>query len=151
MKKRITFSLLAVGLLGMLGVGTAYAHGFFGMPRENMLERKAELFSMTTRELQAELDSGKTFHEIMEEQGISQEDMQATMHQMREEGLGQGRIKMLEDKAELFGMTQEELAGKLHTKKSAISRIENHAEDIKLSTLEKFTRALGRHLRVEIA
>lgn len=31
---------------------------------------------------------------------------------------------------EQTGITQEELAQKLHTKKSAISRIENHAEDI---------------------
>lgn len=49
------------------------------------------------------------------------------------------------------GLTQEELAEKLHTKKSAISRIENHAEDIKLSTLEKFANALGKHLRLEVA
>ena len=48
------------------------------------------------------------------------------------------------------GLTQEQLAGKLHTKKSAISRIENHAEDIKLSTLENFARALGKSLRVEV-
>jgi len=30
------------------------------------------------------------------------------------------------------GLTQEEIAQRLHTKKSAISRIENHAQDIKL-------------------
>lgn len=49
------------------------------------------------------------------------------------------------------GLTQEELARKLDTKKSAISRIENHAEDIKLSTLEKFAHALGKQLRLEVA
>jgi ribosome-binding protein aMBF1 (putative translation factor) len=49
------------------------------------------------------------------------------------------------------GLTQEELAIKLDTKKSAISRIENHAEDIKLSTLEKFAHALGKQLRLEVA
>ena len=32
----------------------------------------------------------------------------------------------------------------MNTQKSAISRIENHAEDIKLSTLEKFTQAIGQ-------
>ena len=45
------------------------------------------------------------------------------------------------------GMTQEELADILKTKKS---RIENHAEDIKLSTLEKFVNALGKHLKLEV-
>ena len=49
------------------------------------------------------------------------------------------------------GLTQEELADRLHTKKSAISRIENHAEDIKLSTLEKFAHALGKHLQIKVA
>ena len=48
------------------------------------------------------------------------------------------------------GLTQEQIATKLHTKKSAISRIENHAEDIRLSTLERFATVLGRKLEVSI-
>ncbi len=48
------------------------------------------------------------------------------------------------------GLTQEELAQKLNTKKSAISRIENHAEDIRLSTLEKVAEALGKTLKLSI-
>jgi ribosome-binding protein aMBF1 (putative translation factor) len=57
---------------------------------------------------------------------------------------------MLRQAREAAGLTQEELAVKLHTKKTAISRIENHAEDIKLSTLEKVASALGKQLRVSI-
>ena len=49
------------------------------------------------------------------------------------------------------GLTQEEVAAKLQTKKSAISRIENHAEDIRLSTLENFAEAVGKHLQLEVA
>ena len=49
------------------------------------------------------------------------------------------------------GLTQDDLAEKLHTKKSAISRIENHAEDIRLSTLEKFAEAIGKRLTLKIA
>ena len=41
---------------------------------------------------------------------------------------------MLKEAREAAGITQEELAIRLSTKKSAISRMENHAEDIKLST-----------------
>ena len=48
-------------------------------------------------------------------------------------------------------LTQEELAQKLHTQKTAISRIENHAEDIKLSTLEKVATALSKRLKISIA
>jgi len=57
---------------------------------------------------------------------------------------------MLKVAREEAGLTQEQLAKKLNTKKTAISRIENHAEDIKLSTLEKFAQALGKSLRVEV-
>jgi len=49
------------------------------------------------------------------------------------------------------GMTQEDLARKLRTKKTAFSRIENHAEDIKLPTLERVAGALGKRLHVRIA
>ncbi len=49
------------------------------------------------------------------------------------------------------GLTQEDLAIKLNTKKSAISRIENHAKDIKLSTLENFAQSIGKELKISIA
>ena len=51
---------------------------------------------------------------------------------------------------ERAGLTQEELAGKLNTKKSAISRIENHSEDIRLSTLFHYVEALGKKLQLSI-
>lgn len=57
---------------------------------------------------------------------------------------------MLRQARENAGLTQEELARKLKTKKSAISRIENHAEDIRLSTLEKVAEALGKTLTLSI-
>ena len=58
---------------------------------------------------------------------------------------------MLRQAREAAGLTQDELARRLKTKKTAISRIENHAEDIKLSTLERVASALGRRLEVKIA
>ncbi|OGQ93957.1 MAG: transcriptional regulator [Deltaproteobacteria bacterium RIFOXYD12_FULL_57_12] len=48
------------------------------------------------------------------------------------------------------GMTQEQIAHELHTTKSVISRMENHAIDIRLSTLEKFAKAVGRHIHVAL-
>ncbi len=47
------------------------------------------------------------------------------------------------------GITQEELAAKLKTKKSVISRIENHAEDIRLSTLNRYAETLGKTLKIQ--
>ena len=57
---------------------------------------------------------------------------------------------MLREARERAGITQETIARKLRTKKSAISRIENHAEDIRLSTLGKYAKALGMKLRVRL-
>jgi len=57
---------------------------------------------------------------------------------------------LLRQAREDAGLTQEQIAEKLNTKKSAISRMENHAEDIRLSTLEKFAEALGKKMEVAI-
>lgn len=58
---------------------------------------------------------------------------------------------LLRQAREEAGLTQEELAKRINTKKTAISRIENHAEDIKVSTLEKFAKALGKKLSISLA
>lgn len=69
-----------------------------------------------------------------------------------DEGYEQFKVgAMLRQARETSGLTQEELAYRLKTKKTAISRIENHAEDIKLSTLERVAAALGKRLQVSIA
>jgi HTH-type transcriptional regulator/antitoxin HipB len=69
-----------------------------------------------------------------------------------DKGYEQFKIGVLLKQARLdAGLTQEQVAEKLHTKKSAISRIENHSEDIRLSTLENFAEAVGRSLRLEVA
>ncbi|MBN2356266.1 helix-turn-helix transcriptional regulator [candidate division KSB1 bacterium] len=49
------------------------------------------------------------------------------------------------------GVTQEEIAKKLHTQKSAISRIENHSYDMRLSTLKMYAEALGKKLTLSIS
>ena len=69
-----------------------------------------------------------------------------------EEGYENFKIGVLLRRArEEAGITQEELAEKLQTKKSAISRIENHSEDIRLSTLKGYLEALGKKLHLSIS
>ena len=69
-----------------------------------------------------------------------------------EEGYEQFKIGvMLRQAREAEGLTQDELAKRLKTKKTAISRIENHAADIKLSTLERVASALGKRLHIHIS
>jgi transcriptional regulator with XRE-family HTH domain len=68
-----------------------------------------------------------------------------------DEGYEQFKIgMMIREARESAGLSQEELAKRLQTKKTAISRIENHAEDIKLSTLERVASSLGKRLKVSI-
>lgn len=48
------------------------------------------------------------------------------------------------------GMTQEELALKIGTKKSFISRVENGHVDIQLSTLSRLFNGLGKRVAVTL-
>jgi HTH-type transcriptional regulator/antitoxin HipB len=57
---------------------------------------------------------------------------------------------LLKQAREEAGLTQAEVAKRLKTKKSAISRIENHAEDIKLSTLKRFAQAVGKEISLQV-
>ena len=68
-----------------------------------------------------------------------------------DEGYRNFRIGVMLKQARLnTGMSQVEVAKKLKTHKSAISRIENHAEDVKLSTLVNYAEALGKKLDILI-
>jgi hypothetical protein len=49
------------------------------------------------------------------------------------------------------GINQEEVARRLETRSTVISRIENHVEDIKLSTSERVAGALGKFIQISIA
>jgi HTH-type transcriptional regulator / antitoxin HipB len=57
---------------------------------------------------------------------------------------------MLREAREQAGVTQEELAKMTRTKKSAISRLENHSEDVRLSTVARVAKALGKAVRIEL-
>ncbi len=62
------------------------------------------------------------------------------------------RLGVLIEEARIkLGMTQAELAEKCGTNKSYISRIENDASDIRLSTLMKIVQqGLGGHLKLTL-
>ncbi|HEX5397420.1 MAG TPA: helix-turn-helix transcriptional regulator [Verrucomicrobiae bacterium] len=57
---------------------------------------------------------------------------------------------MLREAREQAGVSQEKLAKITRTKKSAISRLENHAQDVRLSTVSRVARALGKTVRIEL-
>jgi ribosome-binding protein aMBF1 (putative translation factor) len=57
---------------------------------------------------------------------------------------------LLRQARERAGITQADLALRTKTKKSSISRLENHAEDVRLSTIERVAHALGKNLVIEL-
>lgn len=58
---------------------------------------------------------------------------------------------ILRQAREAAGLTQDEVARRLRTKKSAISRIENHADDVRLSTIRRYAEAVGANLQIKLA
>jgi HTH-type transcriptional regulator/antitoxin HipB len=58
---------------------------------------------------------------------------------------------LLRQARETAGLTQEEVARRLHTKKSAISRIENHADDVRLSTIRRYAEVVGANVQIRLA
>jgi len=58
---------------------------------------------------------------------------------------------MLQEMRKEQGLTQEQLAEKCGTTKTYISRIENNASDIRLSTLMRiFREGFGKHLKLSV-
>ena len=58
---------------------------------------------------------------------------------------------LLRQVREAAGFTQEDVAEKLRLQKSAVSRMENHAEQFRLSLLNQYAQVLGKSLYVRIA
>ena len=56
----------------------------------------------------------------------------------------------LKEQRRLAGLTQEQLAAKIGTKKSYISKIENGHADIQLSTLFRIFGGLGKRLSLSV-
>jgi DNA-binding XRE family transcriptional regulator len=56
----------------------------------------------------------------------------------------------LQAEREKAGITQTELARRIGTTKTAISRLENGGRDIRLSTVERIAHALGRVVSIEL-
>ena len=56
----------------------------------------------------------------------------------------------LKEQRRLAGLTQEQLAAKIGTKKSYISKIENGHADVQLSTLYRIFAGLGKRVSLNI-
>jgi len=57
---------------------------------------------------------------------------------------------ILKQAREKAGITQTELARKLNIKRTAVARIENHSEEIRLSILERYAKAIGKRIQIQL-
>ena len=58
---------------------------------------------------------------------------------------------LLRQAREAAGLTQAEVAQRLHTQPTAISQMENHAEEVRLSLLKRYAEVLGKQLHISLA
>src|SRR5829696_8767148 len=68
--------------------------------------------------------------------------------------MGAGRRRLLADlvaRRHDLGLSQTEVAARMHTSQSAVARLEAQAGDLRLSTLERYAAALGRHIEWRLA
>lgn len=70
--------------------------------------------------------------------------------QLQEETQGFILAERLKEERLKAGLTQEQLAARIGTKKSYISRIENGKCDVRLPTLYKIFRGLGKQISVTV-
>lgn len=59
-------------------------------------------------------------------------------------------IRLMAEIRKAAGVTQDEIAAKMNTQKSNISRLENGKTDPRLSTLFSYARALGLEIELSI-
>ena len=89
---------------------------------------------------------GKPWKEFRDELYAEDPGMKARV----EAGVEQLRLaaKLHEARAKA-GLTQDQVAERMQVNRSFVSRLENHPENMKLATLNKYARAVG--MKVEIA
>lgn len=98
-KRYFAYAVLPVMALALMGAGTVSAHGWFGGPfgvtnatpqevaqRQNeMFTQKANLLGMSVDEVKSAWAQGKTLQQLAEEKGITQDQLQEKMRELRQQ------------------------------------------------------------------
>ena len=88
MKIYIALATLPVLLVSVFAVSFVSAHGWFKLSPEDaaerksvMFEQKAALLGVSVEEMKNAWAEGKNFHELMEESGLTKEDLKVRMQE----------------------------------------------------------------------
>lgn len=57
---------------------------------------------------------------------------------------------LLREAREKSGLTQKEIAQQIGTIESIVSKIENHADEVRLSLIKKYAEAIGKQLYIHV-
>ncbi len=57
---------------------------------------------------------------------------------------------LLRQAREAASLTQSDIASQLGTRRTTISKIENHAEDVRLILLRRYAEVLGKNLHINL-
>ncbi len=89
---------------------------------------------------------GKPWNELRDELYADDPEMEARVRQGVEELRIRAKLHAARKEA---GLTQDQVAERMRVNRSYVSRLENHPENMKLATLNKYAHAV--RMRVEIA
>jgi len=114
-KKYLIYTMLPVMALAVLGAGLVSANGLWGglgnitpdeiaNRQQTMFQDQAQVLGISAEEVKDAWAEGKTIKQIMEEKGISQEQVQARMKELRTQQM-KSYLQTLVDK-EVISQTQ---------------------------------------------
>lgn len=88
---------------------------------------------------------GKPFDEWYAEQCAEDPGFDADVQVQVEELRLQAK---LHEARKAAGLTQKQVAERMSVNRSFVSRLENHPQDMKLSTFQRYARAVGMHAEI---
>ncbi|VGO18480.1 helix-turn-helix domain-containing protein [Pontiella sulfatireligans] len=90
---------------------------------------------------------GKSFDEWYAEQCAADPDFDTDVKVLVEELRLQAQLY---EARKVAGLTQDQVAERMQVNRSFVSRLENHPENMKLATLNKYARAVGMKVEIEL-
>ena len=90
---------------------------------------------------------GQPFSEFYAEERAKDPEMEARVDVLVEELRLQAK---LHEARKTAGLTQKQVAERMNVNRSFVSKLENHPQDMKLSTFQRYAKAVGMHAEIAL-
>jgi HTH-type transcriptional regulator / antitoxin HipB len=91
---------------------------------------------------------GKPFDEYYAEECAKDSGLHDRVEAIREERRLQSQLRQSRKQA---GLTQQQVAERMHTNRSFVARVETQGGNLTIATVERYARAVGKRLKMELA